>query len=100
MNTTEALNKAESLLKSITVSSDRPQTNRLDVNINKEDLQKAIKILIDNEWGYLSAIIGIDRPEKSDEGEFIDPQTKGLIEITLSFLRRGCNCHFSDWCTL
>ena len=85
MNTTEALNKAESLLKSITVSSDRPQTNRLDVNINKEDLQKAIKILIDNEWGYLSAIIGIDRPEKSDKGEFIDPQTKGLIEILYPF---------------
>ncbi len=85
MNTTEALNKAESLLKSVTVSSEQPQTNRLDIDIKTENLQKAIKVLIDNEWGYLSAIIGVDRPEKPAEGEEPTPETKGDIEILYPF---------------
>ena len=85
MNTTEALNKAENLLKSVTVSSQQPQTNRLDIDIKTEDLQKAVKILIDNEWGYLSAIVGVDRPEKPTEGEETAPETQGEIEILYSF---------------
>jgi len=85
MNTTEALAKAETLLGSVTVSSDRPQENRLDIDIKTEDLQKSIQILIDNEWGYLSAIVGVDRPDKPADGEEITADTNGKVEILYPF---------------
>ena len=85
MTTTETLKNAESFLKTVTVSSERPQENRLDVYIKTEDLQPAIKRLLDNNWGYLSAIIGVDRPDKPSDGEKITAETDGKVEILYPF---------------
>jgi NADH:ubiquinone oxidoreductase subunit C len=61
MDTEKALQLAESLLKEFTVSTNRPETNRLDLVIERKNLKPAVKaLLLDNRWGYLSAITGLD----------------------------------------
>lgn len=61
METEKALELAESLLKEFTISTNRPEADRLDVVIDRKHLKPAIKaLLVDNRWGYLSAITGLD----------------------------------------
>ena len=62
MNTEEALAQAEELLKPFELFSVRPSPDRLDVAILPEDLENAVSAIVDAQWGYLSAITGIDRP--------------------------------------
>ena len=64
MDTQEELQTAEEILKEMAVSFDHPEENRLDAVIKPEDLKTAVKtLLLDNRWGYLSAITGLDNPE-------------------------------------
>jgi Ni,Fe-hydrogenase III component G len=64
MDTEESLKLAESLLKEFTISTNRPETDRLDVVIERKNLKPAVKaLLLDNRWGYLSAITGLDNAE-------------------------------------
>lgn len=64
MKTQLALEKAEKILNEIALSLNRPEENRLDVHIAAENLKRAVKaMLIDHQWGYLSAITGMDKPE-------------------------------------
>lgn len=61
METEKALELAESLLKEFTISTNRPEANRLDVVIDRKDLKSAVTTLkIKNNWGYLAAISGLD----------------------------------------
>lgn len=64
METEKSLQKAESLLKEFTLSTRQPEPNRLDVIIDRKDLKSAVrKLLVENHWGYLSAITGLDNAE-------------------------------------
>ncbi len=62
METETLLSQAEQLVSPWAKASHRPESNRLDVIIEREDLPAAAKALTDARWGYLSAITGLDMP--------------------------------------
>lgn len=89
MNTQEALGKAEEILADLVISAAHPEENRLDVVIDPANLKTAVKrLLVDNRWGYLSAITGLDNPEyEVDEvtREKIASEGKGSLEALYHF---------------
>lgn len=60
MNTEQRLETAVSLLVPWSDSTDQPAPNRLDVVIDAKDLLPSVETLLDDGWGYLSAITGLD----------------------------------------
>ena len=71
MDTKTAIQKAEELLKPWELSNSTPQDFRYDVVIAPENLHLAVMTLVENNWGYLIAITGIDRPvlKESEENQ-------------------------------
>ncbi|HAL15374.1 MAG TPA: hypothetical protein DCP32_01070 [Anaerolineaceae bacterium] len=61
-STIGALGAAEAVLKPFATAINRPQPERLEVNIHPDNLLAAVRALVDESWGYLSAIVGLDRP--------------------------------------
>lgn len=90
MDTQEALQKAEVILKDMAVSFKRPEENRLDVVISPDNLKAAVKtLLLQERWGYLSAITGLDNPEyEVDEisREMRAVDGKGFLEALYHFV--------------
>ena len=69
METAAAIQKVEELLKEWTIDVHKPADNRVDITIKPENFIAVIQTLIDNHWGYVSAITGVDRPnEAGDDG--------------------------------
>ena len=60
MNTETALQTATPILAQWTKETLTPEPNRIDHVIAPEDLPNAVQALVDNRWGYLSAITGLD----------------------------------------
>lgn len=60
MNTQTQLERAERLLAEWSRGNDSPQTHRLDVTIEPDDLLAAAGALVETNWGYLAAITGLD----------------------------------------
>lgn len=60
MNTEIRLQHAEQILTAFTKESNKPEENRLDVVIDAADLTKATAAMKAANWGYLSAITGLD----------------------------------------
>lgn len=81
--TEEILQNAEDLLQPYAQSLNRPETTRLDVYLQRENLLAAVKALVDARWGYLSTITGIDRPAPAAEDDQTQPE--GEIEVLYSF---------------
>lgn len=77
-----ALKKASELLAPWMENSATPEPNRLDVVLTPNDLPGAVQALVNNRWGYLSAIVGLDNgPEPIvNEGD-----TGGKIEALYCF---------------
>jgi len=98
MKTDQALELAESLLKEFTLSTQRPEANRLDVVIDRKNLKEAVKaLLVDKHWGYLSAITGLDNAAwKMDETtkEKVLDASGGSLELLYHF------CHHAAVTTL
>ena len=63
MDTEKLLQTAEEILKEFTLSTKKPEVDRLDVFIDAKNIKPAVKALIDAHWGYLSAITGLDNAE-------------------------------------
>ncbi|MFA5836247.1 MAG: NADH-quinone oxidoreductase subunit C [Bellilinea sp.] len=61
-STIGSLGAAEAVLKPFATTITRPQPERLEVNIHPDNLLAAVRALVDESWGYLSAIVGLDRP--------------------------------------
>ncbi len=89
MQTEEALQLAESLLKEFTLSVNRPEVNRIDLVIDRTNLKAAVKKLkVENRWGYLAAITGVDNAQYE-----VNPETKeksvipgaGALELLYHF---------------
>jgi Ni,Fe-hydrogenase III component G len=77
------LQTAEGLLQPWALSFSRPETNRVDVSLRREDLLAAIEALLEARWGFLSTITGIDRPAPAPaEGQ---PEAEGAFEVLYSF---------------
>jgi Ni,Fe-hydrogenase III component G len=63
-----ALATAVALLAPWTETAVYPEENRLDLVVKRENLVTAVQALVDNRWGYLAAITGLDCPDPA-EGE-------------------------------
>jgi len=89
MDTEKALQLAESRLKDFIVSANRPEENRLDVVINRKDLKAAVSALLEEkQWGYLSAITGLDnaawKVDETSKERSLDPDG-GSLELLYQF---------------
>lgn len=87
-NIPNVLEEGLKIIREWVQSSTSPQPNRLDVVIRREDLVPAVKALKECQWGYLSAITGLDHPdptavtEKGVEG--------GTLEVLYHFCEGAC----------
>ncbi|HHY88654.1 MAG TPA: NADH-quinone oxidoreductase subunit C [Chloroflexi bacterium] len=86
MNTEELLQQAEELLKPWAKEVSRPEDNRLDVRIEREDLLAAVDALIlKAHRGYLAAITGLDHPEDEQvELVYTFPDMAALVNLRVS----------------
>lgn len=77
------LKTGEDLLQPWAAAFTRPEPNRVDVSLSREDLLAAIEALLEARWGFLSTITGIDRPAPAAaEGQ---PPAEGTLEVLYSF---------------
>lgn len=60
MDTQTRLERAEQLLAEWSRGTDAPQSHRLDVVIEPDNLLAAAGALVEANWGYLAAITGLD----------------------------------------
>ncbi|MBA4399475.1 MAG: hypothetical protein C0396_06365 [Anaerolinea sp.] len=82
-STIGSLGAAEAVLKPFATAINRPQPERLEVSIHPDDLLAAVRALVDESWGYLSAIVGLDRPgQPVTQGE---SQAEGAIDVLYLF---------------
>jgi Ni,Fe-hydrogenase III component G len=91
MTIEEDLRQVEALLEKVTLSSNHPEENRIDLVIDRVNLKPAVKaILIDGHWGYLSAITALDQPvydidfETNEKKLVLD---QGNVEVLYHFCR-------------
>ena len=87
MNTEEKLQSGADLVKEWVLSISNPETNRVDLVIAPENLKNAVAALLDNQWGYLSAITGMDHPEYDvdENGVKRASAEKGSLELLYHF---------------
>lgn len=57
---TSSLQAAGALLVEWTVETLTPEANRMDIVVDAANLLSAVEALIQGQWGYLSAITGLD----------------------------------------
>lgn len=87
MDMEQKLQAATDIVKEWTISTNNPEANRVDAIIAAENIKKAVAALLDAQWGYLSAITGVDHPEYStDEAgvKHVIPD-KGTLELLYHF---------------
>ncbi len=101
MDTATAIQTVCEILKPISGACTFPEENRVDIILTAGQLLPAIKALLDANWGYLSAITGLDHPHPvasqdeerqwkrmSEEGETIPGShitLEGGIEVLYHF---------------
>jgi Ni,Fe-hydrogenase III component G len=81
METEKLFTIAEALLKPWAKEYKRPDENRLDVYLSRDDLLESVKELTQARWGYLSAISGVDIVPPDTEGE----KQEGHLEVLYHF---------------
>ena len=69
MNTKQNIEKAEWLLSQWNKGTAYPESDRMDVLVAAEDLRSAVSSLQEAQWGYLSAITGLDLGVESGQLE-------------------------------
>lgn len=87
MDLEQKLQAGADLVKEWTISSNNPEANRIDLVIAPEHLKVAVSALLDNQWGYLSAITGLDHPEYAvdEAGAKQIVADKGTLELLYHF---------------
>ena len=83
MSTTELLKKAKEMLGPWEKGSTDPAANRMDVIIHAEDLVQVVTGLKSEQWGYLSAITGLDHGVEKDLIEALYHFCSGAAVLTL-----------------
>jgi NADH-quinone oxidoreductase subunit D len=83
INIEQCLQAAEGLLASWNRQTSHPESNRLDVMVNVEDLRPAVRALHEAKWGYLSAITGVDLGVESGQVEALYHFCQGPAITTL-----------------
>jgi NADH:ubiquinone oxidoreductase subunit C len=87
MDIEQRLQAGEDIVKEWVISSSNPETHRVDLVIAAENLKKAVAAMLDSQWGFLSAITGLDHPEYvTDEAgaKKVNPE-KGALELLYHF---------------
>ncbi|WP_299029023.1 NADH-quinone oxidoreductase subunit C [uncultured Thermanaerothrix sp.] len=82
----DLLNRALEAIRSWVQVEKTPQPNRVDVVIRREDLLTVVETLKQIQWGYLSAITGMDHPavELGQEGS----AQEGYVEVLYHFCEK------------
>ncbi len=88
METETLLKTSEDIVKEWTKEQQRPETNRLDVYIEKVDLVPAVQALVQAHWGYLSAISGLDISTPAGTEDAVVPPD-GHLEVLYHFCNRS-----------
>jgi len=83
MNTEQLLQQAETLLVAWNKESLRPDPTRLDAVITADDLRAATQAIHDANWGYLSAITGLDLGPEAGQMEALYHFCNGSAILTL-----------------
>jgi Ni,Fe-hydrogenase III component G len=87
MDLTELLKTAEELTQPWAKEPAQIKAERIDVSIASADLQAVVKAIFDADWGYLSAITGLDHPAAlpaAVEGQPEQP-LQGELEVLYHF---------------
>lgn len=82
-STIGALGAATAVLKPFTETLTQPSSERIDVTIHTDNLLSAVRVLVEEKWGYLTAIVGIDRPATPAAED--QPQQENAIEVLYIF---------------
>ena len=79
MNTQKSLEEGMNIVTSWIEEQKSYEDNRMDVWVKPEHLKSCIKALVDEKWGYLITITGLDNPAQDldDDGEI---DIAGMIE--------------------
>ena len=78
MESVSALEQGKDLLSTWVLQQAVPETHRLDVWVSPENLKLCVSALMDNQWGYLMGITGMDNAAQVNENG-IETQ-EGMIE--------------------
>ena len=87
MDIEQKLQAGSDLVKDWAITSNNPEVNRVDVVIAPENLKKAVAAILDSQWGYLSAITGLDHPEYATDEAGVKHVVadKGTLELLYHF---------------
>jgi len=78
-----ALGAATAVLEPFTAQLTHLYPDHIVIDIHPDNLLSAVRTLVDENWGYLTAIVGLDRPApQALEGQ---PQEEGGIEVQYVF---------------
>lgn len=83
MNTELALQNASALFPSWAENASTPEPNRLDLRLAPGDLIPAVQTILQNHWGYLSAISGFDQGVEAGVIEALYHFCSGAAVLTL-----------------
>ncbi len=82
MEINNLLESGENLLEKWVESSNTFEENRLDIWVLPENFKSAVKSLVENHWGYLVTITGMDIPPATDQENNNQP---GQLEALYHF---------------
>ena len=87
MDLEQKLQAGADLVKEWTISSSTPEVNRIDLGIAPEHIKAAVSAMLDNQWGYLSAITGLDHPDYATDEAGVKHVVadKGTLEVLYHF---------------
>jgi NADH-quinone oxidoreductase subunit D len=83
MNIEQTLQTAEKILAPWNKDTLRPESNRMDVVVQADELRGATNALHDAHWGYLSAITGLDLGVESGQLEALYHFCSGPVVVSL-----------------
>jgi Ni,Fe-hydrogenase III component G len=73
----DLLIEAENIVRPWAIEFDHPESDRLDATIRPDNLKLVVAALVEEKWGYLAAITGLDvAPEGVNPG-----QVEGLYQF-------------------
>lgn len=82
---------AERLLEGRVAGFQHPEPFRLDARVEAAELTAAVRMLFNTEWGYLAAITGLQREDRSPELEVLYHFCSADAVVTLRLKTGGEN---------
>lgn len=82
METSSLLESGKICLEKWAESSNSPEENRLDIWVSPENFKSSVQSIVENYWGYLMAITGMDIAAAKDQENKIQP---GQLEALYHF---------------